>query len=52
MVEKKGSGICIGLVEEDMSLKQELGEVDMESKDLIFVQKSVGGALFVDVKGT
>ena len=57
VVEKKS--VCLGLVEEDMPQKDieyivhELGEeVRMESKDLIFIQKSVGGRLFVNVKGT
>ena len=50
VVEKIDPSICLGLIEEDMSL-EELGEFDMESDNLIFVQKSIGGYLFVDVKG-
>ena len=50
VVEKIDPSICVGLVEEDMSL-DELGEFNMESDNLIFVQKSIGGYLFVDVKG-
>ena len=49
-VEKIDPSICLGLVEEDVSL-DELGEFNMESDNLIFVQKSIGGCLFVDVKG-
>jgi len=49
VVEKIDPSICLGLVEEDMSL-EELGEFNMESDNLIFVQKSIGGYLFVDVK--
>ena len=50
MSKDVGSSICIGLVEEDMELK-ELGEVSTESNNLIYVQKSNQGTLFVDVKG-
>ena len=50
VVEKIDPNICLGLIEEDMSL-EELGEFNMDSDNLIFVQKSIGGNLFVDVKG-
>ena len=50
VVEKIDPSICLGLIEEDMSL-EELGEFNMDSDNLIFVQKSIGGNLFVDVKG-
>ena len=50
MSKDVGSSICIGLVEEDMELK-ELGEVSIESNNLIYAQKSNQGTLFVDVKG-
>ena len=50
MVEKVDPDICVGLVEEDMSLVA-IGNYNMESNDIIFVQKSIGGNLFVDVKG-
>ena len=49
-VKKIDPSICLGLIEEDVSL-DELGEFNMESDNLIFVQKSIGGYLFVDVKG-
>lgn len=50
MAKDVKSGICVGLVEEDMDLK-ELDEVSMESDNLIYVQKSSQGTLFIDVKG-
>ena len=54
MSKDLGSSICVGLVEEDMELK-ELGskelKISIESDNLIYIQKLSKGTLFVDVQG-
>ena len=37
--------------EDAFKMLEELGEFNIDSDNLIFVQKSIGGNLFVDVKG-
>ena len=48
--EKKGLNICVGLVEEDLSL-EELGNFEMGSYDLVLVQKPMEEAVFIQAKG-